>query len=94
MENKDIKVGDLVKIHDGSYAVKVSGFEPNIHIGTCRDPFEVVKKIQDGGLNSYYSKVHDIFIKNTVSGEIYLHSVAFVSLLKRPCSHCGCCCCR
>lgn len=94
MENKDIKVGDLVKINDGSYAVKVSGFETYSSIGLRKQPFEVVKKIVDEGLSSQWSKVHDIFIKDTESGEIFLHSAAFVSLIERPCKCCCCCCCK
>jgi hypothetical protein len=74
----DLKIGDMVKIKDGSWAVCVSKewneeTKHNIihpHIGLSTKPFEVVY-VRDvwGSLVP-----HDIFIKSTLTGQVYLHS--------------------
>ena len=75
----DLKIGDMVKVKDGSWAVCVSK-EWNeetkhdiihSHIGLSTEPFEVVY-VKDVWEN--LRTPHDIFIKSTLSGQIYLHS--------------------
>jgi hypothetical protein len=89
--NDQFKIGDIVRITDGSYAVRVDEYEKYTSIGLCRDLFEVIKK----GEEYLYTKgsgilTHDIFIKNTTTGAIYLHSS---SCVKRVCQCCKCPCC-
>ena len=83
MKMIDIKIGDLVKIHDGSYAVRVDKFEPYTGIGLSKDPFEVIHKQSSDhlGYNSGLTRgAHNIFIRNVVNGKIYLHSSGLVRL--------------
>ena len=86
-----LKKGDLVKIRDGSYAVRVDKFEKFTHIGLCEDTFEVIKVQMSDHLvtiGTIPTKVHNIFIQNLQTGKVYLHSDSFVTLVvKCPC--CG-----
>ena len=80
---KDLKKGDMVRVVDGSWAVCVSK-EWNeetkhdiIHpqIGLSIEPFEVVYvRMVWEGLKIH----HDIYIKSTLSGQVYLHSSTMV----------------
>ena len=78
--------GDIVKITDGSYAIRVDRYEKWASIGLCKDEFEIIAEPYFG---SYFvSKntdipVHDIFIKNTITGAIYLHSKAFCRVVEQ-----------
>ena len=75
--------GDKVLITDGSYAVRVDKYEEYSSIGLCKDIFEVM---QTDRCSSHFKCddhmfAHDIIIKNTVTGLMYLHSKAFVKLV-------------
>ena len=87
----EFKVGDMVAITDGSWAVRVDKHEKHTYIGLCRDMFEVTSK-GPGGMRSTVcgGLTHDIFIKNTSTGAIYLHSSSFVKKADRR----QCCCCK
>jgi hypothetical protein len=71
-----LKVGDNVKIDDGSYAVRVDCFQKSLNIGAGDREFSVldfpnyIPVLKD----SFGDGVHDIYIKDTESGRIYLHS--------------------
>ena len=73
-------IGDVVKINDGSYAVLLDSYEERSSIGFSKDNFEVIR-ISPNGFKSGFTEVdvHDIHIRNTRTGEIYLHSSSFVS---------------
>ena len=75
----DLKIGDMVKVKDGSWAVCVSK-EWNeetkrdiIHpyIGLSTEPFRVVyvREVWEG-----LKIPHDIYIQSTLSNQVYLHS--------------------
>ena len=78
MSSNDINVGDKVTIKDGSYAVRVDKYEEYSSIGLCKDIFEVIQ------VSSSWKSitctvdlpVHNIVIKNTVTGKMYLHSAS------------------
>jgi hypothetical protein len=85
-----MKKGDIVKIKDGSYAVRVDKFEILPKIGLCKDDFEVIEEAPfHGHIVSEHTNalLHDIFIKNTKTGAIYLHSKAFCELVKSKTTH-------
>ena len=91
MKAQDIRNGDLVLITDGSYAVRVDSFERCTSIGLCRDVFEVIDTVGSSNIKCFNgSLIHDIYIKNTVSGEVYLHSAQLVK--KKVERECVCCC--
>jgi len=75
----ETKVGDSVKITDGSYAVRIDAYEKSADIGLCSDTFKVLYRDGTATLRNMRGvTAHDIHIKNTVTGKIYLHSLAFV----------------
>ena len=77
-----MKKGDLVKITDGSYAVRVDSYEeciPQLH--GCPDIFKVVGFSGKTLESDVGTRVHDIFIKNTVNFRVYLHSSNFVQAI-------------
>lgn len=77
-----MKKGDLVKITDGSYAVRVDQFENYSHIGQSKDIFEIIKTGEHEHLVHKYGGIrHDVFIQNTVNKKIYLHSLCYLQLL-------------
>lgn len=75
----DLKIGDMVRVVGGSWAVCVSKewneetqhdiIHP--HIGLSTEPFEVVyvREVWEG-----LRVPHDIFIQSTFSDQVYLHS--------------------
>ena len=75
---EELKVGDLVKIIDGSYAVKVNNYEEYTAIGHSQEIFKIKSFIFDEFLVVSNTSVHNVFIQNTRTGEIYLHSKAFI----------------
>lgn len=90
MKRKDIEIGDLVKIKDGSYAVRVDKYEPHPNIGLCKNLYKVKGFTPNQHLitrGNIPEQVHDVFIENTVTGAVYLHSAAFLDLAVCPC--CG-----
>lgn len=86
-KSTELKVGDFVKICDGSQAVRVDKFEKVTSIGRSKEPFEIIK-IKDPDLDylCYYKdkKAHNICIKSTKTGNIYLHTKDFVSKCDPP----------
>jgi hypothetical protein len=85
IKESDMKKGDLVTSEDSSYAVRVDkhttedidfrGKEYEV-IGFNGESYCALKN-QSGN-----HTVHDVFIKNTTNGRIYLHSKAFCGLAK------------
>jgi hypothetical protein len=74
-----LKIGDVVTIVDRSYAVRVDHHEKETHIGLNHNKFKVIGKRSEDHLQSKHgSKVHDIFIQDTVTEKCFLHSEAFV----------------
>ena len=91
MKNEKLQIGDKVKVFDGSYSIRLdTPKEDSLDcIGLSTDVFEVTRSIPSSSLEAYAGKpVHDIFIKNRVTGREYLHSSAFVRRIGR-CDHCG-----
>ena len=91
MKHKDLKVGDIVRVTDGSYSVRVDTYKSTCNfIGKSTDYFIVLdlgsyksSVLQTrGSIFEDQSPVHDIFIKNTANGRVYLHSARFVELIK------------
>ena len=81
-----MKKGDIVKIIDGSYAVRVDKFDLWPEIRPCKDDFEVVEENHSQGhIISFHTHtpLHDIYIKNTRTGEIYLHSRVYCKLVTK-----------
>jgi hypothetical protein len=81
---KDLKKGDLVLIADGSWAIKVNQDYGYAYIGACKDTFEVVNLVIHAAFWAGYSKereVHNIIIRNTKTGEVFLHSKSMVELI-------------
>lgn len=74
-----LKVGDRVRIIDGSYAVRVDKYQEYSSIGLSEDNFEILQ-INGWHLQSVVTDngIHDIFIQDTKNGKIYLHSSSFV----------------
>lgn len=88
----DWKIGDRIKIKDGSYAVRVDKYDPHCGIGNCKDDFEIISLTHRDWLKSSPGcsteiVIHDVFIKNTITGAIYLHSLALCQ--KACCPTCG-----
>ena len=85
-QTTQIKIGDKVKIKDGSYAIRVDYYvdpnRPSNGIGLCEDTFEVIGEAANNLTSSIGAKVHDIFIRNLATGATYLHSAAFVLKLR------------
>lgn len=80
-KREELKTGDKVKITNGNYAVRVDKFEEYNSIGLCKDVFEVIKpEINDEFIITKFREIpiHNIFIRNVKTNEIYLHSAAFV----------------
>lgn len=82
---KELKIGDLVKVFDGSSAVRIDKYESCSAIGLCKDKFEVIFSGLCGTLEfDHRTPAHDIIIVNTVTGKRYLHSAALVNLIDPP----------
>jgi len=78
-----MKIGDKVKITDGSYAVRIDEYHRVTSIGMCRDDFEIVF-VENPKLTCWGgSAAHDIHIKNLKTGAIYLHSSCMVKKVGR-----------
>jgi hypothetical protein len=90
IKENDMKKGDLVKIKDDSYAVRVDAYEPKPIIDTMH-VFEVVGITCSNFRLAYEEKiVHDIFIKDKTTDRVYLHSSFMVKVLeKQYCEYCG-----
>lgn len=76
-----MKVGDLVKITDGSCAIRIDDFTQTNTIGLCNDNFKVCHFIYSN-VEITSIPVHDVIIQNTVNKKIYLHSKAFIKVIK------------
>ena len=78
-----MKKGDRVKLIDCSYIVRVDRVRMDRFVETGyeyneKDIFEIVDFPIYPELTSGSNKsVHDVFIKNTTTGNIYLHSLQF-----------------
>lgn len=87
-----MKIGDIVKITDGFYSVRLDKYEERrTSIGLCKDDFEVIYVESHDFIRVDDLPVHDIHIKNLRTNAIYLHSARFaekVGEVKR-CKHCG-----
>lgn len=83
------KVGDKVKIIDGSYAVRLDSYETRSCIGLCQDTFKIIQLV-DTFLVERQSDTfaHDIVIQSTSTGKIYLHSSCMVELHTDICKCC------
>jgi uncharacterized Zn-finger protein len=79
---------------DGSQAVRIDKMEEYSAIGLCPDVFKVI------GFPSYPmaqhesgKPIHNVYIENTVNGNRYLHSKAFIEAVKpkekQYCEYCG-----
>ena len=76
-ENK-MKKGDRVKLIDCSYMIRVDRFTENLYEYNEKDIFEIIDfPIYPELTSRSNKKVHDVFIKNVATGDIYLHSLAF-----------------
>lgn len=81
-----MKKGDLVKITDVSYSVRLDEYEGFENINSCGDVFKVVEV--DHAYSHLRHKLfsdkimHDIIIKNTLNGGMYLHSSTYVKPFK------------
>ena len=81
-----MKKGDIVKIIDGSYAVRVDKFEIWSEIIKCKDDFEVIEETHyQGHIISFHThnQLHDIYIRNTRTKAIYLHSRVYCKLVTK-----------
>ena len=76
--------GDLVKITDGSFAVRIDDYEADSSLtSSSTDIFEVIRLKKCWGLTDCEGDtVHDTIIKNTRNGEVYLHSKSCIELAK------------
>jgi hypothetical protein len=81
MEGRKMKEGDLVKIKNGNGAVRLDSYEVVTLIGFCTAIFKVISVDR----MCYYQTdfpphhlVHDVVIKNTQNGRIYLHSIEYL----------------
>jgi hypothetical protein len=89
-----MKIGDKVKITDGSYAVEIGSYEPwYASIGLSTEDFEVIRsEVTPLGphLITSVSKVavHDIYIRSTVTRRVYLHSSSMVRNINNICPSC------
>ncbi|MCK5017405.1 MAG: hypothetical protein KAS32_10095 [Candidatus Peribacteraceae bacterium] len=77
-----MEIGDRVKITDGSYAKRLDAYEEYASICLCPDIFEVLRVINSGITNMRDIQVHDLVIRNTENGRIYLHSQELVKLVE------------
>jgi hypothetical protein len=83
-----MKVGDKVKVNDGSFSVRVDSFEKysGLH-GICEDTFEILalrEKVSFVVIFKVKEHIHDVFIKNLSDGKIYLHSLSMLTLIDQP----------
>ena len=74
-----MKIGDKVKIKDCSYAINFCKYERNTNISylsnVMNDIFEIIDFVVYPPIFTTSSiQVHDVIIKNTRTGDIYLHS--------------------
>jgi hypothetical protein len=100
IKENGMKKGDLVKTKDGSYCVRVDKFqEDKDYIGMSTENFEVVGFTYDdlctASIYGNKTKVHDIYIKSTLTGKVYLHSSCMLAAVtpkpkeKQYCEYCG-----
>jgi hypothetical protein len=87
IKENDMKEGDLVTINNGSWAVRVDELAEmdGFRRGERNDEYEIIGFVGHCGdaLESRCdTPIHNIFIKNTDTGNIYLHSKEFVTLVK------------
>lgn len=69
------KKDDLVKISDGSFAFNIlTGY--NNCIGLSKDIF-IIEEIFHSEITNLFSikKIHNVLIRKTMTGELYLHSL-------------------
>ena len=81
--SKKFKVGDRVQVIDSSYGVRVDSYENFSYLDKGRK-YEVVGFTEYSTLYNYTKSyvVHDVYIKDTRSGRLYLHSQAFLKVVE------------
>jgi len=76
-----MKTGDKVRVIDISWMIRVDSFQPRCNTGAGWE--ETTFQIVGHEVGPYLSSAsghqrHDVFIKNTRNGKIYLHSKAYL----------------
>ena len=92
MEKKALKVGDVVRVTDGSYAVRIDAVEQYPLIGLNTNDFVVKRMSHSTHLRCGNGKgqvVHDIWIRDTVTNKVYLHSSGMTRVIQTVCPTCG-----
>ena len=74
----NLKIGTLVKITDGSQAIRVDKYEQVSTIGLCKDTFEVIAFNDSHLTHACGGTFHNVFIQNTTNNNIYLHSICCI----------------
>lgn len=84
-----MKEGDIVRIIDGSQAVRMDKYERASYIGLSKDNFKVIYVEPCSFLRWVEDQdkvIHDIHIENLSTGAIYLHSSPYVKKVEDVCS--------
>ena len=78
------KVGDIVKVNDGSSSVRLDDINGDRYIGLSKNDFEVIKTdVTEFVYHGTGGRCHDIIIKEKGNGNgLYLHSSRYVSLVE------------
>jgi len=92
MNHSEIKKGDVVRITDGSYSVRLDKYDPYPSIGLSENTFTVVKVKYSSLFNRDRVEVHDIHIQDDATGAMYLHSASCVNLAEPKKCICKCTC--
>ena len=77
-----MKIGDKVRIIDGSQAHRMDKYEQFTSIGRCEDVFEVIY-VEPLKYETKRGVLHDIHIRNLKTGAVYLHSSRMVAAVGR-----------
>lgn len=94
----DLKEGDEVIVLDGSWSVRLDKYEPRSSLtGYQKRKCVVIRKIDSAAHSgwSYCIKpivgmpMHNIHIRDSITGEIFLHSAYMVKKVEPP--KCVCC---
>lgn len=80
--SKELSVGDIVKIIDGSWAERLDKYQKDTQIGLCNHNFKVIYVKKPKILHMNYYVIHDIHIQDLITGAIYLHSSSFVTIIE------------
>lgn len=90
--SKKLKVGDVVRITDGSYAVRIDAVEQYPCIGLNKNDFVIQKVSHNKHLrcgSGTGQVVHDIWIRDLTTNRVYLHSSGMVRVTRTVCPKCG-----